>query len=109
MIGELAHAWMASEEGRATLAVPYGVDRSTITRAVHQIRPLPAARGFAVPGHLDLRLRTLEDVFAHAAAEGVELRLDGTEIRGQHRRRTGTDLAPHGTSTPCPTEPQRRA
>ncbi|MFF5921985.1 hypothetical protein ACFY8C_27125 [Streptomyces flavochromogenes] len=31
-------------------AVLYGVDRSTITRAVHEIRPLSAARGFAVPG-----------------------------------------------------------
>ncbi|WP_373301276.1 transposase family protein [Streptomyces tanashiensis] len=34
-----------------------------------------------MPGRLDLRLRTLEDVFAYAAAEGVELRLDGTEVR----------------------------
>ncbi|WSY86683.1 transposase [Streptomyces sp. NBC_00876] len=121
LVGELAHAWTASEEGRlhnrrgrgrlraagagpnhqlgftdriivtlvvlrlqpphSALAVLYGVDRSTITRAVHEIRPLLAARGFAVPGRLDLRLRTLEDVFAYAAAEGVELRLDGTEVR----------------------------
>ncbi|MFE6808851.1 transposase family protein [Streptomyces sp. NPDC057681] len=121
LVSELAHAWMASEEGRlhnrrgrgrlraagagpnhqlvftdriiatlvvlrlqlphAALAALYGVDRSTITRAVHEIRPLLAARGFAVPGCLDLRLRTLEDVFAYAAAEGVELRLDGTEVR----------------------------
>ena len=34
----------------AALAVLYGVDRSTITRAVGEIRPLLAARGFAVPG-----------------------------------------------------------
>ncbi|MEE1838809.1 transposase family protein [Streptomyces sp. NPDC088190] len=68
----------------AALAVLYGVDRSTITRAVHEIRPLPAARGFAVPGHLVLRLRTLEDVFAYAAAEGMELRLDSTGDRGRH-------------------------
>ncbi|MFE9493404.1 transposase family protein [Streptomyces collinus] len=121
LVGELAHAWTASEEGRlhnrrgrgrlraagagpnhqlvltdriivtlvvlrlqlphSALAVLYGVDRSTITRAVHEIRPLLAARGFAVPGRLDLRLRTLEDVFAYTAAEGVELRLDGTEVR----------------------------
>ncbi|MFC8936513.1 transposase family protein [Rhodococcus sp. NPDC057135] len=63
------------------LAVFYGVDRSTITRAVHEIRPLLAARGFAVPGKPGLRLRTLADVFAYAAAEGVELRLDGTEVQ----------------------------
>ncbi|MFG2563717.1 transposase family protein [Streptomyces sp. NPDC048496] len=65
----------------AALALFHGVDRSTITRAVHEIRPLLAARGFAVPGSPDLRLRTLADVFAYAAAEGVELRIDGTEVR----------------------------
>ncbi|MFE9373008.1 transposase family protein [Streptomyces sp. NPDC006711] len=65
----------------AALAVLYGVDRSTITRAVHEIRPLLAARSFAVSAYAGLRLRTLEDVFACAAAEEVELRLDGTEAR----------------------------
>lgn len=65
----------------AALAVFYGVDRSTITRAVHEIRPLLAARGFAVPGNPGLRLRTLADVFAYAAAEGVTLRIDGTEVQ----------------------------
>lgn len=65
----------------AALALFYGVDRSTITRAVHEIRPLLAARGFAVPGEQELRLHTLADVFAYAAAKGVELRLDGTEVR----------------------------
>jgi hypothetical protein len=32
------------------VAVLCGVDRSTVTRAVHEVRPLLAARGFAVPG-----------------------------------------------------------
>jgi len=50
------------------LAVLYEVDRSTITRAIHEIRPLLAGRGFAVPGGLGLRLKTLADVFAYAAA-----------------------------------------
>jgi hypothetical protein len=63
------------------LALFYGVDRATITRAVGEIRPLLAARGFAVPGKPELRLRTLADVFAYAAAEGVELRVDGTEVQ----------------------------
>jgi hypothetical protein len=63
------------------LALLYGVDRATITRAVGQIRPLLAARGFAVPGKPGLRLRTLADVFAYAAAEGVTLRIDGTEVQ----------------------------
>ncbi|MDX6328887.1 MAG: hypothetical protein QOI83_1270, partial [Streptomycetaceae bacterium] len=72
----------------AALAVLYGVDRSTITRAVHEIRPLLATRGFALPGYCDLRLRTLEDVFAYAASEGVEVRLDGTEIQVRRPRAT---------------------
>lgn len=65
----------------AALALFYNVDRATITRGVGEIRPLLAARGFAVPGKPDLRLRTLADVFAYAAAEGVELRIDGTEVQ----------------------------
>ena len=78
----------------AALALFYEVDRSTITRAVHEIRPLLAARGFAVPGKAGLRLRTLADVFAYAASEGVTLRIDGTEV--QVRR-------------PSPGRPGRRA
>jgi hypothetical protein len=70
----------------AALALFYGVDRSTITRAVHEVRPLLAARGFAVPGDPDLRLRTLADVFAYAASQGVELRIDGTEVRVRRPR-----------------------
>ena len=78
----------------AALALFYQVDRSTITRAVHEIRPLLAARGFAVPGQPGLRLRTLADVFAYAASQGVHLRIDGTEV--QVRR-------------PQPNRPGRRA
>lgn len=70
----------------AALAAFYGVDRSTITRTVGQIRPLLAARGFAVPGKPELRLRTLADVFAYAAAEGVHLRIDGTEVQVRRPR-----------------------
>jgi hypothetical protein len=65
----------------AALGVLHGVDRSTITRAVHEIRPLLAQRGFAVPERPGIRLRTLADVFAYAAAEEVELRIDGTEVQ----------------------------
>jgi hypothetical protein len=65
----------------AALAVFFEVNRSTITRAVHEVRPLLAARGFAVPGRPELRLRSLADVFAYAAAEGVHLRIDATEVR----------------------------
>lgn len=50
------------------------------------IRPLLAARGFAVPGNSGLRLRTLADVFSYAAAEGVTLRIDGTEVQVRRPR-----------------------
>jgi DDE superfamily endonuclease/Helix-turn-helix of DDE superfamily endonuclease len=70
----------------AALAELYRVDRSTVTRAVREIRPLLAARGFAVPRRPDLRLRTLADVFAYAAAHGVELRIDGTEVQVRRPR-----------------------
>ena len=61
------------------------MDRSTVTRAIREVRPLLAARGFAVPGRPGLQLRTLADVFAYASAQGVELRLDGTESRSAAR------------------------
>jgi hypothetical protein len=70
----------------AALAELYQVDRSTVTRAVREIRPLLAARGFAVPVRPGLRLRTLADVFAYAAAEGVGLRIDGTEVQVRRPR-----------------------
>jgi hypothetical protein len=68
------------------LAVLYGVHRATISRAIHEIRPLLAKRGFAVPGLPGVRLRTLADVVAYAATEGVELRLDGTETQVRRPR-----------------------
>ncbi|MFF2518133.1 transposase family protein [Streptomyces sp. NPDC058086] len=63
------------------LAELHGVDRSTVSTAIRQVRPLLAARGFAVPDRPGVRLRTLEDVFAYAEAEDVELRLDGAETQ----------------------------
>jgi DDE superfamily endonuclease/Helix-turn-helix of DDE superfamily endonuclease len=68
------------------LAVLYGVDRATVTRAVHQIRPLLARRGFAVPDAPGARLHTLADVFAYAAAHGVQLRIDATETQVRRPR-----------------------
>ena len=63
----------------AALAVMYGVHRSTVTRAVREVRPLLAGRGYATPH--GQRLSTLADVFAYAAACGITLRLDGSEIQ----------------------------
>ncbi|WP_406433004.1 hypothetical protein [Streptomyces sp. NBC_01589] len=58
------------------------MDRSTISGAVREIRPLLAGRGFAVPD----RMRTLDDLFAYSDAEGVDLRIGGTEVQ-VHRPR----------------------
>ncbi len=68
----------------AALAVAYQVDRSTVTRAVTQVRALLARRGCATGA--GVRLHTLADVFAYAAAEGVTLRIDATEIRVRRPR-----------------------
>ena len=43
------------------LAVLYGVDRATVTRAVHEVRTLLARRGFAVPDAPGVRLHTLPE------------------------------------------------
>lgn len=50
-----------------------------------------AARGFAVPNRPEVRLRTLEDVFAYVKAEDFELRLDGagTQVRRPRAGRPG--------------------
>ncbi|MEU2132267.1 transposase family protein [Streptomyces sp. NPDC018352] len=63
----------------AALGLLFGVDRSTMTRAIGGIRVLLAERGCAVPDRPGLR--TLVDVFAYAQAEGVELRSDATEVQ----------------------------
>ncbi|MFF9203654.1 transposase family protein [Streptomyces sp. NPDC014986] len=65
----------------AVLGLLLGVDRSTVPRAIAEVRALLAERGCAVPDRPGLRLRTLADVFAYAQAEGIELRLDATEVQ----------------------------
>ncbi|MEU5689956.1 transposase family protein [Streptomyces venezuelae] len=65
----------------SVLGLLFGVDRSTVTRAIAEVRTLLAERGCTVPDPPGLRLRTLTDVCAYAQAEGIELRLDATEIQ----------------------------
>ncbi|MFG2840868.1 transposase family protein [Streptomyces zaomyceticus] len=61
------------------LACWFGVDRSTITRAIGEMRPLLAERGCTIsPG---VRLRTLAEVIGHLGASGQTRIIDGTEIR----------------------------
>ncbi|MFE5857922.1 transposase family protein [Streptomyces sp. NPDC056500] len=61
------------------LACWFNVDRSTITRAIGEVRPLPAERGCTVSP--DVRLRTLAEVVDHLGASGKTGIVDGTEIR----------------------------
>jgi hypothetical protein len=61
------------------LACWFGVSRSTITRAVGEVRPLLAERGCTVEE--GIRLRTLADVVAHLGASGQLGLLDATEVR----------------------------
>ncbi|WP_245785041.1 helix-turn-helix domain-containing protein [Geodermatophilus amargosae] len=62
------------------LACWFGVSRSTITRAVGEVRPLLAERGCTVEG--GIRLHTLAEVVAHLGASGQLGLLDATEVRG---------------------------
>ncbi|WP_319740250.1 MULTISPECIES: transposase family protein [unclassified Streptomyces] len=62
------------------------MDRSTVSGAIRQVRPLLATRGFAVPDRPGLRLHTLEHLFAYADAEEVNLRIDGTEVQVRRPR-----------------------
>ena len=61
------------------LACWFAVSRSTITRAIGELRPLLAERGCTVEG--GLRLRTLADVVAHLGASRQLGLLDATEVR----------------------------
>ncbi|MFJ6686911.1 transposase family protein [Streptomyces werraensis] len=65
----------------SALGLLFGVDRSTVTRAIGEIRALLASRGCAVPDRPGLRLHTPADVLAYAQAEGINLRLDATEVQ----------------------------
>ncbi|MFD3505325.1 transposase family protein [Streptomyces sp. NPDC058678] len=61
------------------LACWFGVDRSTITRTIGEVRPLLAMRGCTVA--TDVRLRTLAEVIDHLGASGQTGIIDGTETR----------------------------
>ncbi|GGP76561.1 transposase [Streptomyces sindenensis] len=61
------------------LACWFGVDLSTITRAIGDVRPLLAERGCTVAP--DIRLRTLAEVIDHLGASGQTGIIDGTEVR----------------------------
>jgi hypothetical protein len=55
------------------------VSRSTITRAIGEVRPLLAERGCTVEG--GIRLRTLADVVTHLGASRQLGLLDATAVR----------------------------
>ncbi|MER8072118.1 hypothetical protein ABTZ59_27850 [Streptomyces sp. NPDC094034] len=55
------------------------MDRSTITRAIGEVRPLLAERGCTVSP--DVRLRSLAEVIDHLGTSGTTGIIDSTEIR----------------------------
>ncbi|MBK3591225.1 MULTISPECIES: transposase family protein [Streptomyces] len=61
------------------LACWFSVDRSTITRAIGEVRPLLGERGCTITA--GLRLRTLAEVIDYLGMEGRTGIIDGTEIR----------------------------
>ncbi|WP_308311726.1 transposase family protein [Streptomyces sp. ISL-111] len=61
------------------LACWFGVDRSTVSRAIGKVRPLLAERGCTISP--DVRLRTLAEVVDHLGQAGKTGIIDGTEIR----------------------------
>ncbi|MFG3287531.1 transposase family protein [Streptomyces sp. NPDC048179] len=61
------------------LACWFGVDRSTSTRAIGEIRPLLAQRGCTIAP--DVRLRTLAEVVEYLGVDSGTGIIDGTEIR----------------------------
>jgi hypothetical protein len=73
------------------LACWFGVDRSTITRAIAEMRPSLAERGCTVSQ--GVRLRTLPEVIDHLGADGKTGIIDGTEIRVR-RPAAGRKAAP---------------
>ncbi|MGW3204020.1 hypothetical protein [Streptomyces sp. NPDC001135] len=59
LLGTLVH--LRTRPTRAASGVLCKVGSPTIGRAIQEVRPLPADRGFAVPHRPGIRLRTLED------------------------------------------------
>ncbi|ROQ70289.1 DDE superfamily endonuclease [Streptomyces sp. 840.1] len=61
------------------LACWFGVDRSSVPRAIGEVRPLLAERGCTIsPG---VRLRSLAEVVDHLGTTGKTGIIDGTRIR----------------------------
>lgn len=61
------------------LACRFGVDRSTITRAIGEVWPLLTERGCIIS--CGVRLRTLAEVIDHLGANGKTGMINGTELR----------------------------
>jgi hypothetical protein len=77
----LPSAHSAGPTGVRPLGVSCQAGSCPIGRAIGEIRPLLAGRGFAVPHRPGLRLRTLAGVFACAEAGNVKLCIGGTGTR----------------------------
>ncbi|MFE9399354.1 transposase family protein [Streptomyces flavidovirens] len=77
LLAALVHLRHGATHG--VLACWFGVARSTVTRAIGEVRPLLAARGCTIAS--GLQLRTLAEVIEHLGASGKTGIIDGTEVR----------------------------
>lgn len=100
----------------AALAELYGLERSTITRATGEIRPLLAERGFAVPDRSNARLHTLAPRPRSVAPKptgpdgGRSSRARGSRTPARPPRSATARAAPYGRGPTgpeeCTTRPQ---
>ncbi|WP_442935202.1 helix-turn-helix domain-containing protein [Micromonospora sp. CPCC 206061] len=85
----------------AALAVAYHVDRSTVTRAVTQIRPLLARRGFATPTGTRLHTAATDHMGTRPQTPVLT-----TDRRRTHHRRTEMVARPTTLHRPPRTPPR---
>ncbi|GGS76683.1 hypothetical protein GCM10010240_07000 [Streptomyces griseoviridis] len=77
---------------RSVPGLLFGVDRSTVTRAIGEVSALLAERGRAVPDRPGLRLRTLTDVFC--PRRPVRVRTSENPHTPGEEKRTLTSVVP---------------
>lgn len=75
-------SWSSLQLPHAALTELYGVTRPTVTRAIHEIGRYWTPAASLPPGRTGIRLHTpAHYVLASTRAEGVELRIDGTQTQ----------------------------
>jgi hypothetical protein len=86
----------------SVLGLLFGVDRSTVTRAIGEIRTLLAERGCAVPDRPGLRLRALADVSPTLRPKGSSCVWTTPRSRSAGHRLAAVDVAHTSRARRCP-------